>query len=104
MKMKTTIVKQAKELTTPFQPHLLKPNAEADITFFTSPDCTVQCQQYGKIFSLGSPDPSRCHATGKGLEVAVVEEKSSVILQAVNYNGASREEPIQSLHVSLCVS
>ncbi len=100
-KMKTTIVKQVKELTTPFQPHQLKPNAEADIKFSTSPNVTVQCQQYGKIFSPGSPDPSRCHATGKGLEVAVVEEKSSVILQALNYNGAPCEEPIQSLQCEL---
>ncbi len=97
LKMKTTITEQLKELTTPFQPHLLKPNAEADITFSISPDVTVQCQQYGRISSPGSPDPSRCHATGKGLEVAVVGEKSSVILQAVNYNGAPHEEPIQSL-------
>ncbi len=101
LNMKTTIVKQVKELTTPFQPHLLKPNAEADITFTTSPNVTVQCQQYGKISSPGSPDPSRCHATGKGLEVAVVGEKSSVILQAVNYNGAPCEEPIQSLQCEL---
>ncbi len=101
LKMKTTIVKQVKELTTPFQQRLLKPNTEADITFFTSPDCTVQCQQYGKIFSLGSPDPSRCHGTGKGLEVAVVGEKSSVFLQAVNYNGTPCEEPIQSLQCEL---
>ncbi len=91
LKMKTTIVKQVKELITP---HLLKPNAEADITFSTSPDVNVQCQQYGKISSPESPDPSRCHATGKGLEVAVVGEKSSIILQAVNYNGAPCEEPI----------
>ena len=33
LKMKTTIAKQVKELTTPFQLHLLKPNAEDDITF-----------------------------------------------------------------------
>ncbi len=98
---KTTIMKQVKELTTPFQPHLLKPNAEADITFSTLPDVTEQCQQYGKISSPGSPDPSRCHATGKGLEVAVVGEKSSVILQAVNYNGGPCEEPIQSLQCEL---
>ncbi len=62
---------------------------------------TVQCQQYGKISSPGSPDPSRCHATGKGLEEAVVGEKSSALLQAVNYNGALREEPIQALQCEL---
>ncbi len=81
LKMKTTIVNSVKELTTPFQQHLLKPNTEADITFSTSLDVTVQCQQYGKILSLGSLDPSRCHVTGKGLEVAVVGEKSSVAVK-----------------------
>ncbi len=101
LKMKTTIVNQVKELTTPFQPYLLKPDTEADITFSTSPDFTVQCQQYGTIYSPGSPDPSRFHATGKGLEVAVVGEKSSAILQTVNYNGAPHEEPIQSLQCEL---
>ncbi len=101
LKIKTTIMKQFKELTTPFQPHLLKPDTEADITFSTSPDVTVQCQQYGKISSPGSPDPSRCHATGKGLEVAVVGEKSSALLQAVNYTGAPHEEPIQALQCEL---
>ncbi len=101
LKMKTTIAKKVKELTTPFQLHQLKSNAEADITFSTSLDMTVQCQQYGNIFSLGTPDPSRCHVTGKGLEVAVVGEKSSALLQAVNYNGARCEEPIQSLQCEL---
>ncbi len=101
LNMKTTIVKKVKKLTTPFQPHLLKPNTEADVAFSTSPDITVQCQQYGEISSPESPDPSRCHATGKGLEVAVVGEKYSVILQAVNYNDAPCEEPIQSLQCEL---
>ncbi len=52
----------------------------------------MQCQQYEKISSLESPEK-----IGKGLEVAVVGEKSSALLQAVNNNGAPREEPIQSL-------
>ncbi len=101
LKIKTTIVNQVKELTTPFQPHLLKPNTEADITFSTSLDVTVQCQQYGKLLSQRSPDPLQCHGTGKGLEVAVVGEKSSFILQAISYNGAPHEDPIQSLQCEL---
>ncbi len=44
LKMKTTVVKQIKELTTPFQSDLFKPNTEADIAFSTSPEVTVQCQ------------------------------------------------------------
>ncbi len=101
MKMKTTIVKQVKELTTPFQPDLLKPNTEADVVFSSSPDITAECIKYGIIFSSGSPDPSQCHATGKGLEVAVVGEKSTAIMEAVNYNDEPWEEPIQSLQCEL---
>ena len=69
VKMKTTIVKQVKKLTTPF---LLKPNTEVDVVFPSSPDITELCHVYGLIHSFRSPDPLRCHATGKGLEVAVV--------------------------------
>ncbi len=101
VKMKTTIVKHVQELTTPFQPDLFKPNTESDIAFSSSPDVTLQCQQYGKIFSFGSPDPSQCHATGKGLEVAVAGEKSSISLQAVNYSSAPRKKPIKSLQCEL---
>ncbi len=86
--MKTTIVKQVKELTTPIQPYLLKPNTEADITFSAPPNITDNCKQYGMVFSSESPDPSQCHVTGKGLEVAVVGERSSFTLQAIKYNGA----------------
>ncbi len=69
LKMKTTIVKQVKELTTPFQPHLLKPNAEFDKHFQHHPILLSNAsKQYGKINSLGSPYLSRCHDTGKSLE------------------------------------
>ncbi len=98
LKMKTTIVNQVKELTIPDK---IKPNTEADITFSTSADLLVQCQQYGKLLSIGLPDPLQCHATGKGLEVAVVGKMSPVAIQAVNYNGAPCDEPIQSLQCEL---
>ncbi len=71
-----------------------KPGVEGDATSQTP-------SKNGKIFSPGSPDPSQCYATGKGLEVAVVGKKSSAVLQAVNYNCAPCEEPIQSLQCEL---
>ncbi len=67
LRLKATIAKRVKELTTPFQPDQLKPNTECDITFSTSPDTAVICKQYGKVISLGSPDPSNSHATDEGL-------------------------------------
>ena len=53
------------------------------------------CRDYGQVFTQGLPDPSKCHATGKGLEVAVVGEKSTCILHAVNIGGMPCEEPIR---------
>ena len=83
--MKSNTVNQAKELTTPFQPDSLKPETEADTVFLASADMTASCHNYGKIIiPRGPPDPSKCHVTGKGVEVAAVGEKSTAILHAVN--------------------
>ena len=99
--MKTNTVHQVKELTTPFQPDTLKPNTEADMVFSALADLTAMCQSYGQVFASGSPDPSKCHTTGKGLEVAVVGEKSTAILHAVSLKGKPCEEPIKSSECEL---
>ena len=99
--MKTNTVHQVKELTTPFQQDTLKPNTEADMVFSALADLTAMCQSYGQVFTSGSPDPSKCHTTGKGIEVAVVGEKSTSILHAVSYEGKPFEEPIKSLECEL---
>ena len=96
--MKTNTVHQVKELTTP---DTLKPNTEADMVFSALADLTAMCKTYGQIFTSGSPDPSKCHTTGKGLEVAVVGEKSTAILHAINYECKPYEEPIKSLECEL---
>ena len=95
--MKANTVQQVKELTTPFQHDMLKPNTEADMIFSALADMTAMCQDYGKVISQGSLDPSNCQVTGKGVEAAKVMETSTVLLQAVNYGGKSYEKPIMSL-------
>ena len=99
--MKTNTVHQVKELTTPFRPDTLKPNTEADMVFKALAHLTAMCRSYGQVFASGSPDPSKCHITGKGLEVAVVGAKSTAILHAVSYEGKPCEEPIKSLECEL---
>ena len=98
--MKTNAVHQVKELTTPFQPDTLKPNTEADMVFSALAELIAMCQSYGQVFASGSPDPSKCHTTGKGLEVEV-GEKSTAILHAVSYESKPCEEPITSLECEL---
>ena len=97
--MKTNTVHQVKELTTPFQADTLKPNTEADMVFSSLEGLTAMCQSYGQVFTPDSPDPSKFHATGKGLEGAIVGEKSTAILHSVSYEPC--EESITSLECEL---
>ena len=93
--MKANTLAQVKELTTPFQSDILEPNAKADVIFSASADMPAVCRNYGQVFSPGSPDPSRCHITGKDGEFTVqVGERSTAILQAINFEGKPCEEPI----------
>ena len=99
--MKANTVRQVKELTTPFQPDFLEPNTKADIVFSAPADMTAVCQNYGQVFPAGFPDPSKCHIAGKGAEAAVVGEKSTANLQAINFAGKPCEEPMESLECEL---
>ena len=99
--MKTNIVNQVKELTSPFQSDSLKPNTEADMKFVPSQDMTSRCQNYGRIFSAKSPDPSKFQTTGKGLKVAVVGGKSTAVMKAINHEGEPCMASIHSLQCEL---
>ena len=99
LKMKMTIMKQVKDLTAPLQPDILKPKAEADLKFVSSIDITAMCQNYVGV--PGRPDPSQCHAIGKHLEVAVVGEKSTAIIQANDFLGQPCEKQVTLLQCEL---
>ena len=99
--MKTNIVKQVKELTSPFQAGVLEPNTEADVEFSTSQDMISKVQHYGQIFSPESPDPSKCQATGKGLQAAMVGENSTVALKIVGFKGEPYTKSVHSLQCEL---
>ena len=101
LKMKTNLVKQVKDLTTAFQPDVLKPDPEANMIFSASPDATVMYQNYGQVCIQDSPSPSRCHAKGKGLEDAVVGEKSTAVMFAVNHEERPYNKPLKSLQSEL---
>ena len=98
---KRNMVKQVKELTAPFQPDILKPNTEADMRFLSMPDVSQACRSFGKVYAAGDPDPSQCQATGKGLETAVVGQKSSAILQTIDFSIEPFIRPIKSLECEL---
>ena len=93
--MKANTLMQVKELTTPFQSDILEPNAKADVRFSASADMLTVCRNYGQVFSPGSPDPSKCHITSESAEFTVqVGERSTAILQAINFEGKPCGEPV----------
>ena len=98
LKMRKTIVHQAKELTTESPPSFLRPCAEPDMVFSAPGEVTTVLQQYGDVSSV---DPAKCHAIGRGLETAIVGEKFTATVQAVSENGCPCLEPINSLKCEL---
>ena len=91
----------SKELTTSLQTGILEPVTQADVEYSIGSNVMDVCRSYGTVFSPRSPDPSMCQATGKGLEVATVGERTSAVLQAVNFKGQPLEEPIRSSECEL---
>ena len=95
--MKMNMEEQVKELTTPFPPDTLEPNTEANIVFSSSEEMVTVCGH----MALDLLDPSKCYAKGSGLELAVVEEKSTSILHAINSDKKPCEQKIKSLECQL---
>ena len=98
--MKMNTEEQVKELTTPFPPDTLEPNTEANVLFSSSEEMVTACGNYGYL-ALDLLDPSKCYAKGFGLELAVVGEKSTSILHAINSDDKPCEQKIKSLECQL---
>ncbi len=77
-----------------FQPDMLNPNTEADMILLAPTDFALQCKKYGHISTLSSPDPSKCYASGKGIETAFVGEASTAILRVLNFNNQPCKDSI----------
>ena len=101
LSIKTAIAKQVKELTTSLQTDTLEPVTQADMEYSISNEVVEVCQNYGAVGTLPLLDPSMCQATGKGLEVATVGERSSAVLQVVNFKCQPLKEPIRSCECEL---
>ena len=93
MMTKTNTITKVKELTTPLQPDLLKPNTEADILFSALADMTKMCQDYGQVLLPSSPDPSSCYLSGIGEEE--VGKEAMAFLHILNCSGKLCEEEVE---------
>lgn len=96
--MKANTVDQVKILTLEHHTSILEPCQEADLAFSTADDTH---RKYGQLTCPTLPDPSKCHATGSGLETAIMGEKSTAFLETVNFKCKPCREPLASLKCKL---
>ena len=96
MKMKKAVVKQIKEMTDTFKPDMLPPCELANVKFVASSDFSSACRQFGKMY-LQEVSPEKCHATGKGLEVAKLGERATAVLHVVNRKHKAYTKPVDRL-------
>ena len=97
---KKPVVQQIEEMTAGFKPELLVPAEQADLKFATSAELTLACNHFGKVYAH-PVSPDKCHATGKGLEVATVGEQATATVHAVNAEGQACEEPLVDIACEL---
>ena len=100
MKMKKAVVKQIKEITDNFKPDILPPCEPANVRFIASPELTQACQQFGRVF-LQHTTPEKCYATGKGLKVAELGERATVVLQVTDLKEKTCTTPVETLTCEL---
>ena len=79
LKMKTTIVKQVKELATTFQLDTFQPTAEANLAFSSSAGFSTLCQNFGEFSAHCSP----AGPYAVGLEAAASYDTPSLVIDGL---------------------
>ena len=99
LRMKTTLVKQVKDLTTAFKSDNMMVNTTADMRFFHSAACADACREHGLVSSPMTPDPSQWYVISKVTDVATVGKMfSATFIQRME---KSLENLMESLECEL---
>ena len=97
--IKKSVVQQMKVLSTDFGQREFLPQEQADMALTTCSNLLPACQQFGLVY-CHPVCPEKCYATGKGLEVATVGERSTVIMHTVDTQGSKCAKPLPLSSIS----
>ena len=93
--MKKPVTEQVKEMGAEFKPESLVPGEKADMKFIHSQtELTRACQQFGMVWAH-SVCPAKCHTTGPGTKVAMVGERATATLHAMDQKGRECRDPVE---------
>ena len=76
----------------------LLPCEPANLKFRANASIEAACKSIGITYSEAT-SPSKCYATGSGLEVAVLGEKTTIIFHSVNDEGFAYNSPVGNLYL-----
>ena len=93
--VKKPVTEQVKEMGAEFKPESLVPEEQANMKFIHSQtELTGACQQFGNILAH-SMCPAKCHTTGPGTKVAMVGERATATLHAMDQEGRECRDPVE---------
>ena len=90
---KKPLVQQIEGMMAEFKPDALALVEQADLKFTATTELTPACKQFGKVYAH-PVSLEKCHATGKGLEVATVGEQATATLHVVDTEGKDCNTPV----------
>ena len=100
LKLMKMVTKQIETLSKDVNENVLLPCEPANLKFRASTDVAVACKAIGMVY-LEVPCPSKCYATGSGLEVAVQGERTTIVFHSVNEYGNVCNTPLRALSSEL---
>ena len=93
--MKKPVTEQVKEMGAEFKPESLVPEEQANMKFIHSQtELTGACQQFGMVWAH-SMCSAKCHTTGPGTKVAMVGERATATLHAMDQEGRECRDPAE---------
>ena len=99
LRMKTTLEKQVKDLTTAFKPGNMELCTDADMKFSSSHVDAEVCRAHGLVSSPMTPDPSQWYGISKVTDVATVGKTFTATF--IQCWGKSSENLMESLECEL---
>ena len=90
---KKPVVQQIEGMMAEFKSDALALVELADLKFIATTEFTPACKQFGKVYA-DPVSPEKCHATGKGLELATVGEQATATLHVVDTEGKDCNIPV----------
>ena len=100
MRVKGTVTKQVRELTSNFKPDIITPCEPINIKYVSSPEIALTCRKFGKVY-LKQTSPENCYATGIGVEIAEPGKRAAALLHTVDHDGKACSTPVETVTCEL---